>query len=77
MSNTASFVIYGTACLIRLVELAAFFATFEESVCYTSGVRQAVPPEYTVLAQPIHEARIRPAENPGLEKFEEFRRGRG
>ena len=31
--------------LLRLIEFAAFFATFEESVCYASSVRQVAPPE--------------------------------
>ena len=34
LSNTASFVFYGIACLTWLIEFAALFATFEESVCY-------------------------------------------
>ena len=29
----ASFVFYGIACLIRLIEVAALFATFEENLC--------------------------------------------
>ena len=40
----ASCVFYGITCLIRLIELATLFATFEERVCYTSSVRQVVPP---------------------------------
>ena len=40
------FVFYGITCLIRLVESAKLFATFEESVCCTSSVRQVVPPAY-------------------------------
>ena len=31
---------------MQLVESATLFATFEESVCYTCSVRQAVPLEY-------------------------------
>ena len=30
---------------MRLIEFAAIFATFEESLCYTRSVRQAVPRE--------------------------------
>ena len=30
---TASFVFYGITCLIRLIQFAAFFATFEENMC--------------------------------------------
>ena len=33
MSNTASFVFYGVACLIRRVDFAALFTTFEEHAC--------------------------------------------
>ena len=33
LSNAASFVFYGVACLIRLIEFATFFATFEERLC--------------------------------------------
>ena len=32
VSNAASFVFYGTTCLMRLVESAALFAAFEEGV---------------------------------------------
>ena len=39
-------VFYGITCLIRLVESAGLFASFEESVCYTSSVRQVAPPGY-------------------------------
>ena len=46
LSNTASFVFYGITCLIRLIELAALFNTFEENMCQTSSVRQVVPPEF-------------------------------
>ena len=45
LSNTASFVFYGITCLKRLIESAALFATFEEEVCQTSGVRQVAPAE--------------------------------
>ena len=31
--------------LIRIIELAAVFATFEENLRYTSSVEQVVPPE--------------------------------
>ena len=37
-------VFYGITCLIRLIELAASFAAFEGHMCYTSSVRQVVPP---------------------------------
>ena len=30
LSNAASFVFYGIACLVRLIEFAAFFVAFEE-----------------------------------------------
>ena len=33
LSNTASFVFYGITRLIRLIESAALFATFEENMC--------------------------------------------
>ena len=36
---------YGITRLIRLVEFAALFIAFEQSLCSTSSVRQAVPPE--------------------------------
>ena len=45
LSNTASSVFYGITCLIRLIEVAAPFATFEENLCQTSSVRQVVPPD--------------------------------
>ena len=38
LSNTASVVVYGITCLIRLIEFAAWFTTFEEHTC----VRQVV-----------------------------------
>ena len=38
--------VYGIACLIRLVESATLFVTFEESVCYTSNVRRVVAPDW-------------------------------
>ena len=42
-SDAASFVFYGTTCLIRLIEFATSFATFEESLCETSSIRQIIP----------------------------------
>ena len=36
---------YGSTCLIRLLEYATSFDTLEEIACYTSSVRQVVPPE--------------------------------
>ena len=33
LSNAASCVFYGIACLTRLIEFAAVFATFEEHMC--------------------------------------------
>ena len=39
----ASFVFYGITC--QTIEFAALFATFEESMCSTSGARQVAPPE--------------------------------
>ena len=45
LSNTASLVFNGITCLIRLIQFATSITTFEESVCYTSSVRQVVPPE--------------------------------
>ena len=33
LSNAVSFVFYGITCLMRLVEVAALFATIEENVC--------------------------------------------
>ena len=46
LSNTASSVFYGIACLIRLAGFAALFATFEEDMREKkSSVRQVVPPE--------------------------------
>ena len=38
LSNTASFAFYGITCLTRLIELAAWFATLEESARYTQVV---------------------------------------
>ena len=52
MSNRVSFVFYGNACLIRLIEFAALFAAFEENMCQTSSVRQVVPPDYPAILQP-------------------------
>ena len=46
LSNAASFVFYGIACLMRLIEVTALFATFEENMCQTSSVRQVVPPDH-------------------------------
>ena len=40
LSNMASFVFYGITCLIRLIEFATGFATFEESQCQTGSLRQ-------------------------------------
>ena len=40
-------VFYGITCLMRLIEFAASFATFEENMCQTSSVRQVIPPEWT------------------------------
>ena len=45
MSNTASCVFYDITCLIRLIEFTELFAIVEESLCYTSSVRQVAPPE--------------------------------
>ena len=36
----------GTTCLVRLVEFAASFTAFEESMCSTSSVRRVVIPGY-------------------------------
>ena len=46
-------VVHGTACLIRLLESAALFATFEEDMCQTSSVRQVVPPWQTQRYQVV------------------------
>ena len=45
LSNAALFVFYGITCLTRLVDVATLFATFEETMRWTSSVRQAVPPD--------------------------------
>ena len=37
-TNTALFVFYGIACLIRLIEFAALFATSEEHMCERQAV---------------------------------------
>ena len=50
LSNTTSCVCYGITCLIRLIQFAALFTTLEERVCWTTSVRQVVPPE--VSARP-------------------------
>ena len=45
LSNMASFVVYGITCLIRLVVFAELFTIVEEIVCYTSTLRQVIPPD--------------------------------
>ena len=35
--------------VIRLIGFAALFATFEENMCWTSGVRQVAPPEMRTI----------------------------
>ena len=44
--NAALRVFYGATCLLRPVESATLFATFEDIVCYTSRVRQVVPHDW-------------------------------
>ena len=41
----SNIILCGIACLIRLAELTTLFDTFEESVRYTSSVRQVAPPD--------------------------------
>ena len=43
LSNTASFVFYGIACLIQLIVVAALLTTFEEHMRQASSVRQVAP----------------------------------
>ena len=43
LSDTAWFVFYGIACLMRLIEIATAIVTFEEHVCETSSGTPSPP----------------------------------